>query len=164
MSLQAIIRAQIEAVYKGTNALGTPQFPVNPAQPITLKSGTGDLAADLLWAQERNLAGSANDALDLTALTDAFGNAINLAHVKAIYIKAADANVGNLEVGNAASNGWIGFAKGATDTVEIAPGGVLLWSAPHAGVATGSTNKILKVLNTNGAAAVYDIVVIGTSA
>lgn len=166
MSLKATIYAGIDALYAGSNAIGAQQFTLAAKPPIQIKSGTGNGNADLLYAAQRQLAPATSETLDLAGvLSDAFGATLIIAKVKAIYIRGADANSGNIEVGGAAANAFIGPLKDVTDIAVVQPGGVWLNVAPNAGwTVTPATGDLLKVNNPGAAAGTYDIIVVGASA
>lgn len=129
--------------------------------------GTTDGKADKIWSDQRTLSASASDSLDLAGgLTDAAGATVTIVKVKAIVIKAASGNGADIVVGGAASNTFTGPFGGATHTVAVKPGGMLVLCAPNTGwTVTAGTGDILKVLNGSGSvSATYDITILGTSA
>lgn len=166
MSLTTIIRAAISGVLKGTADFGTPNYPLPFHSEIILKNGTGSNQADLLFSDQRSLNASANEEHNLTGgLTDPLGQTLTFVKVKAILIRAAIGNGGNIVVGGATANAFLGPFADATDKINIPAGGVLQLAAPAAGWAvTGGTGDLLRIENSDGgAAATYDIVLVGTS-
>jgi hypothetical protein len=141
----------------------------NKQYPFT--QGTGANQADIVWHDERTLAGTTSENLDFTALTDAFGGSINLTKVKGIVIVAGSGNNGDLEVGGGHPNGFVAFAGVSSDytpgTFEIPyaivkPGGMMVFVAPDSnGYTVDSTHKILKVDNAGSGSGTYDIIVVG---
>lgn len=167
MSLTTTIRAAISAAYKGSADFAEPKFDLPFHADIVLKSGTAANKADLMFSDQRSISASSNEELDLAGgLTDPLGNALTFAKIKAILIRAASGNGGNIVVGGAAANGFTGPFADATDKLNIPAGGAVLLAAPSAGWSvTGGTGDLLKIANDDGAAAgTYDIIVIGTSA
>lgn len=140
---------------------GTKKFSKNYLQSYS--NGTGNDQVNSEWDDERTLALSTSESLDLSgSLLDQFGNKIAFSKIKEILIFAADANPGNLEVGGAASNGFLLF-KDATDIAVIEPGGLFYQRWPNGGrTVTAATGDLLKINNTSSAgSASYDIIVVG---
>lgn len=167
MSVSADISALIAALLTGQNDLGVVSFKTSDQQLIRLQPGTGSYQADKLFSDQRTLAASATENIDLAgALTDPFGAALTFAKVKAIYIRAAAGNTNDVVVGGVGSNAFIGPFGANTHTVAVKPGGVLLMVAPDSGwTVTAATGDLLKILNGGGSTSVtYDIIIIGTSA
>ena len=137
----------------------------NPNYVFT--DGTGANQAKIAFADERTLAASANETLDLAGgLTDAFGNAITFTKIKAIMVQASAANTNDVLIGGAAATGFSSWVGDATDVVKVKPGGLFLIVAPDTngyGVTAG-TADLLKIANSAGSTGVtYKIVVIGTA-
>jgi hypothetical protein len=145
--------------------------PVQYSKTFTLPNGSGTGQADVVWDDERTLAASASETLDLTALTDAFGGAIDLTKVKALLVFADPSNTNDVQVGGGSSNAFEACFGDETDYTPgtydspfaiVKPGGMFLVVAPAAGYTVDSTHKLLKVKNSAGTTSVkYDIVVIG---
>lgn len=134
---------------------------------IELTSGTGSNQADLIFHDQRTLAASGTEDLDLAgSLTDAYGTTLTFARIKAIMVTAASGNTNNVQVTRPASNG-VPLFLAAGDGIPVLPGGVFLWVAPNAaGVAvTAGTGDLLTFTNSAGTTSVtYDVVIIGASA
>lgn len=80
--------------------------------------------------------------LDLTDLTDDFGNALAFTAVKSLFIENLDDAI-SLVYGNAA-NQWLGFLGAATHTITVLKKGALFLCAPKTGGAvTGGTGDIM---------------------
>jgi hypothetical protein len=166
MSLTTNILVGIAATLQGSNDLGTPVFPLSKKDETALANGTGSSQADLLFADQRTIAASDNEDLDLAgSLTDPLGSTLTFAAVKAIYIKAAAGNTNDVQVSPASSNGFLGPFADASDQIDLPPGGALLLTAPADGwTVTGGTGDLLNVANSGaGTSVTYDIVVVGTS-
>lgn len=130
-------------------------------------SGTAEDQADLLWHDQRTLAASASETLDLAGgLTNAFGATLTFARVKLMVVAAADGNTNAVQVGGAASNAFVNWVANSSDVVNVMPDGQLWLIAPKAGYAvTAGTGDQLKIGNSAGGTPVtYDIVIIGASA
>jgi hypothetical protein len=165
--VQADVTAGVAGSYAGVNDLGSVSFAFSPSTLIQFSPGTTTGKADKLFSDQRTLAASATENLDLAAvLVDPLGGTLTFGHVKAIYIHAAAANTNDVCVGGAGTNTFVGPFADATDVVCVKPGGVLLL-AVGLGVGwtvTPATGDILKVANSAGTTGVtYDVVIVGTS-
>lgn len=172
MALTAKIKASLEAVQTGTNDYGSPRFTPLVAETIELLSGTSAGQADLVFVDERTVSSASNDDIDLAGvLTSALGGTITFVEIVAILVinkpKSGVANTTNLTIG-IGSNPFLGFLGGTTPTLgPIRPGGVVLLACPAdvgIGTVTAGTGDILRVANSSGAAATYQIAILGRSA
>jgi hypothetical protein len=168
----ATIVAQIRATQTGSNDFGGPAFTPTIEKITALTAGTGANQADILWMDERTVATAANDDLDLNGvLADAFGATVNMVEIVAVFVinepRSGVANTTNLTVG-AATNPVTGFLGGTTPTFgPIRPGNFLLFGGGNiggAGVVTPSTGDILRIANSSGASATYQIAILARSA
>lgn len=141
--------------------------PLDYVKSMVLGSGTGANQADQIWHDQRTLAASASENIDLAgALTDSFGTLITFARIKLLLIAAAAGNTNNVNISRDLTNGVPLFAS-AGDGLSVLPGGYFLWAAPGATgvVVTPSTGDLLVAANSGaGTSVTYDIVVIGASA
>ena len=130
-----------------------------------LLHGTAIDQADLLWHDRRTLAATSEN-LDLAGgLTDAFGQTLTFAKIKALLIKNRETIAGRtLKVGGHATAAFLLFDN-ATDIYTIGPDGILLvWDPALAGkVVTATTGDLLKI-DAGANTVAYDILLIGTSA
>ena len=172
MPLTAKIKASIEAVQTGTNDFGTPLFTPQLSALLELVSGTIANAADLGFVDERTVASATNDDLDLAGvLSNALGGTLTFVEIVAILIvnksAAGVANTTNLTIG-LGSNPFLGFLGGTLPTIgPIRPGGLILLASPAdvgIGTVAAGTGDILRVANSSGASATYQIAIIGRSA
>lgn len=171
MSLVGSIRAAINLTQTPVSEIGSATASVLNATnqfnwPVT--DGVAINKADLVYTKQRTLGIGASEELDLYGvLTDTFGVVLNFAKIKMIYVKAKLDNGALIKVGNAAANQWVGPFGGGTETQELEGGAMYMAATPSlAGwaVTNGSADK-LGIENSDGAAvAVYDIVLVGTSA
>lgn len=168
----ALVNTTLRVVAAATQTnpldLVTGRAPLDLDISIPLGSGTGANQADMIWSDQRTLAASATEDLDLAGvLVGAFGNVLTFARVKAIIVRAAATNANAVVVGGAASNGLVGWVADATDKLNIRPGGMFELVAPDATaypVAAG-TGDLLRIGNGGaGTSVTYDIVIIGASA
>lgn len=172
MPLTTKIKASIEATQTGSNDYGSPRFTPQLSALIDLASGTIADSADLIFVDERTVASATNDDIDLAGvLSNALGGTLTFVEIVAILIinksKAGVANTTNLTIG-AGANPFVGFLGGTTPTIgPIRPGGVLLLAAPAdvgIGAVTAGTGDILRIANSSGAPATYQIAIVGRSA
>lgn len=174
MALTSDLTVRFLANYTTTKDLGNiPASNLDFQQKIQLASGTGAGQADKLWYDERTLAASATEDLDLSGgQTDDFGVSFTIARIKAIAIKAAPvsgtANTNNVVVGAASATQWAALL-GTTGTITLRPGSLFVAMAGAADAtgyvcAAGATD-LLKIANSAGGTSVaYQIVVIACSA
>jgi hypothetical protein len=165
-TLTGQLHTEIIVSYTGSNDLGSPRFTLSQGNqaPIALANGTGSGQANLLFADQRTIAASSSENLDLAGvLTDPFGNTLTFAAIKVIRICASSANTNNVLVGGAASNTFLGMFDDATDIIRVKPGGCFLWIAPQTGATvTASTGDILKIANSSsGTGVTYDVTILG---
>ena len=165
MALTTQIAASIIATLTGIADHGTPRATVELVKKIDLATGTAAGQADKVFSDQRTLAASATEDLDLAGvLADLLGSTITMAKVKAIFIFAAAGNTNDVVVGNGTNPFLAGFG-GATHTKAIPPGGFEMWYNPTGWTVTAATADILKIANSAGGTPVtYDIIIIGTSA
>lgn len=166
MNTNIKITCAIEGVVSTSGDFGNPQQQLTARAVLDLVTGTSAGQADLVFSDQRTLAASANESLDLNgSLVDVFGAAANFIKIVAIYFKAAAGNANNVVVGGAASNGFFPMFGASTDTIKLPGGaGVLLFN--DAGwTVTAATADLLKVANGgSGTAVTYDVVLVGRSA
>lgn len=172
MTLKAELRVRLEATQTGDSDFGSVSFTPLMQLAQVLANGTGANQADVLWMDEREVGDGASDDLDLAGdLTDVFGNAVEIAEVVAIIVinapRGGAANTTNLTIGGA-TNAFDGFLGGTSPTVgPIRPGGFFAIGAGDAagiGSVTGGSEDELRIANSSGAAATYQIAIIGRSA
>lgn len=132
---------------------------------LQLLDGAGAGQANKAWHDQRTLALSSNEDLDLAgSLQDAFGNTITFTKIKAIIVAAAEGNGDDITVGGASSNAMVNFVGDATDKIKVRPGGLFVIACGDAAAyaVTAGTGDLLNIANEDGAAsATYDIFVIG---
>lgn len=170
MALETVFSLAVLAALTKTSDLGSvPKAQLDFQRRVQLRTGTAAGQADKLWFDERTLAASATEDLDLAGvLVDEFGATVTLARIKGLVVAAAAGNTNNVVVGAAAANPWAALL-GATGTVTVRPGACVA-ACVSEGDATGyavtaGTGDLLKVANSAGGTSVtYQIIVIGASA
>lgn len=172
MALSTNILARLKATQTGANDFGNDKFTPTMEAVLQTTDGTTANKADILFIDERSVATGANDDIDLAgALSDAFGATITAAEVVAIFVinKAKDgtANTTDLTIGNAAAP-FVGFLGGTTPTIgPIKPGGFVMLGAGDAaglGTVTATTADELRIANSAGATATYQIAIVARTA
>jgi len=154
--------AQLTQTAQGAQDLGPSTAPVNYINNWDIVSGVAANQADLSYSAQRTIPGGGNEDLDLAAGTlTTLGATITFAKIKAIIIEALASNSGNVTIGGAPSNAFVGPFGAATHTVVLPAGGVFTARAPSGGwaVAAGTAD----LLRIAGANQVYKIVLVGTS-
>lgn len=155
------VKTTVACTSEKTVDLATTKDVLSQAYTTTYTNGTGSGNVNKAWHDTRTLVASGNETIDLSDLTDVFGEAISFTTIKDIFIK----NEGTTEllVGGAASNAVVACFNDATDKVVIPAGGRFHWNGGAAGVAL-STSINLKIENSDTAtAAEYDIILLGVS-
>ncbi len=171
MTVTATLRGSIDFTQKGTND-NTDRLKDVISKTLNLTDGTTASKADLIFVDQRSVAASSNDDLDLAGvLSDVNGTVITFAELVAVLVINApitgSANTTDLTIG-VGSNPFLGFLGGTTPTIgPIKPGGVfMLFAGDAAGIGTvgAGTADILRIANSSGATATYQICLIGRSA
>ena len=143
--------------------LTTVSVPFDQDYTQLFSSGTGANQADALWQDDRTLAASATEDLDLNAsLTDVFGQSVTCTELKALIVKAATGNTNDVDVGG--GNTTITGLFGATnDVISVRPGGVLILTAPAAAgipLTAGSADVLTVTNSSSGTSVDYNIIVL----
>lgn len=172
MAVTSSFSIKIEAKQSIANEFGSSADERLMRVSQALADGTTGAKADLMYIAERTVADGANDDIDLAgALVDTFGTTITMAEVVAVCVinqqQDGTANTTDLTIGGA-TNAFVGFLGGTTPTIgPIKPGGVFFIAAGDAagiGAVTGGSTDELRVANSAGAAATYQIGILARSA
>lgn len=149
----ASMQLSVQDSYQNANALTTPADTANLIAKQSYTNGTGSGKGTIRYIVQLALA-AAVQTIDLTALTDVFGNALTFATngVKAIaVINLSTTTAFVLKVSPGASNPWIGTAapnagpfNGATDVQIIGAGGKWCQEAPIDSFGVSATSKTIK--------------------
>jgi hypothetical protein len=168
MPVEATVSVSVVGKQSKVGDLGTAKFPFGLSVEQAFADGTGSGQADRVFTDQRTLAGSATEDLDLAAvLADIYGATITAAKIKAIAIRASvNNNVANsVNVTRPASNG-VPLFMAAGDGISLAPGEVFVWFAPTGSgkAVTAGTGDLITITNGAGTNSVtYDVVILGTS-
>lgn len=170
MAVTANLSASVAGTQTSALDLGTITFPFTATASTAFStSGTGAGQVDMVFTDTRTLTASATEDLDLAgSLTGALGTTLTFARIKAVFVKAADANTNNVQVTRPASNG-VPWLMAAGDGIALRPGAFNLWgsgSADATGVAvTAGTGDLITFTNSAGTTPVtYTVVILGCSA
>jgi len=165
-TLKTTVTARIEGTFKNLLDLSAPVDNFVIAAAIQLASGTGSAQADLLFHDQRTLAASGTEDLDLAGvLASPFGATLTFVELRGIVIKASATNTNNVNFTRPAANG-VPLFLAASDGIPIPPGGVFLWSCPADGKVpvTAATGDLITLTNAAaGTSVTYDVVIVGTS-
>ncbi len=163
MSLNLSVALKIDGLYDRAAGLEAPasKLAINLARAFADGAGLGQ--ASVLYTASRTLAGGANESLDLNgmALLDSFGSVLALTKIKGLIIQARDANTTVLTIANVTNS--VATILGATYSLTLQPGELLAKVSNSAAgyVVTAATGDLINIANAAGAAATYDIVIIG---
>lgn len=166
MSLSANISLAIAAKETKNGDIQSGSSSVNYSKVLQLLNGTGAGQANKMFSDQRTLAASASETLDLDgSLLDAFGVAIAFSSIKAVVFVASESNLDNIAIGGGA-NPFLSFVGDASDELILPPGGLIVLAAPGDGFSvTASTADGLDVTNLDAVnAATYDVILIGVAA
>ena len=174
MDLVTTIKIIINSVASKTVGLVAGSGPLNNTFKVTMADGSTTGLADLIYTVSTTIASGANTTIDLLgALETIFGDELNFAKIKAIFIRNNTAVTGAvLIVGGAASNAFDGPWADSTDKSNVSPTGAAtdaIWGFVQVNPGTGwtvdATHQNLKLEHdaSDSNDISYDIVVIGTS-
>jgi hypothetical protein len=166
-TLAATLKVNVSGLFADAIDLGLVSLSLNYTADSRLSNGSGANQAQSFFGDQRTLAASASENLDLSGgLTDVFGAAIAFTKIKAILVKASADNVNDVVVGGHGAAAAASFFGDATDKVKVKPGGTMLLIAPDANgyAVTAATGDLLTVANSGaGTGVTYDILIIGTT-
>lgn len=170
MTLTAKLSLDFTATHTGANDFGGPDFEPRFRHIANIANGTGDDQADILWMDERTIAASGSEDLDLAgALTDAFGSTITAVEIVGIIIDAAAGNTNDVVVGNGSQPVINGpFGGDGTQVINVKPGGLFVWFAPDDGdgipVTATSADDLGVANSSSGTGVTYRIAILARSA
>lgn len=159
----ASINLSISAKQTGSADLGTPQMLASISKAMEFTPGTAAVGqANVLFSDERTLAASANEDLDLAGvLSDALNATIAAAEVVAVYIEADAGNTNNVQITRPASNG-VPLFLAAGDGFALGPGDFALITRKTGVGVTAGTGDLINIANSGaGTGVTYKIAIIG---
>lgn len=164
-SFSGNIKFALTGIFAGTNDLSTVQQAINYNKSYNITNGTGASQANMIWMDQRTIAASGTDDLDLAGgLTNSFGTTINFTVLKGIIVYASSANTNNVVIGGDATAPMINWVGAGNDTVVVKPGGLFALIDPGATgyEITATTADILQIANSSsGTSVTYDIILLG---
>ena len=173
MPLTTSFLLSLRGVLTGTTDFGAPTSAPDMTVNYTTADGTAAGQADIIWMDERTVTTGANDDIDLAPIVNAIGGSQTPVEIVGIIVinapKSGAANTTNLTIGVGTAPVTPAFLGGTTPTVgPIRPGGVFaIWNSENAagfGVVTATSADILRIANSAGASATYQIAFVGRSA
>lgn len=166
MSLSSRIQLKAVARLASSVGLASVEAAIDEMFETELADGVEIDEADKLYSlSSQSIADGGTLSIDLKgSLTDPAGAAFTPAKLKALIIRADPTNTTNLTVGGDANH--VPVLSAGTTTFVLKPGGMFVFVDPSlAGVAvTAGTGDLVKIVNGAGAAALVDVIIIGTSA
>lgn len=165
MALSADVVFGLTASLTKSIDLSSASTPLDYRKKIAFTDGAGLNQALYLFSDQRTLAASTGEDLDLAgSLVDIYGATLTFASIKlmAFYVPAT-AGAG-ISVTAKATNGFATWVGAAGDAIKVLPGGLAVFAAPGATgyVVTGATGDLLTVTNLDGSAGVtYDVILMG---
>ena len=139
-SLSATGRASIDSPYSGN---GVAEF----SYSAEWTSGTGDNQADTVAKVVQTVGATANEDLDLRAMTDANGDPANGAEIAALIVEVPVTASGTVTVKKSNSNG-APILSGATDGIPLNAGGRMILVYPEdGGPALSASAKSINIAN-----------------
>lgn len=171
MTTTANINFKLTANESGTSDFSGPNWGGAISYLKNLTNGTTADKIDLVFFDQRTVASATNDDIDLTgSLSTGIGTAFNAAEIVGFVVINAPisgaANTTDLTIGNG-TNAWEGFISSGGTIGPISPGGIAFIINPDAdglGSVTAGTGDILRVANSSGASATYQIGILARSA
>ena len=167
MAIKGTLEIRNKLIHTESLDLSNPkEWFANTVYQIT--DGTDADQMDLIWHDQRTLAASTPEDLDLSgSLVDAFGTTMAFADVRFMMIKASASNTNDVWVGGTGTNAFFSFLGANTDYVIVKPGGTLFLYSPSdpSYAVTAATADLLKIENSSsGTSVTYDIYIGGASA
>lgn len=134
-----------------------------------LTNGVGAGEADIKYSEQLTIAESGNTTLNLSSLTDSFGNSISFTRIKELYIENSSlGSASSIKVGGAVSNAFNAMwqAPGTANNDAFIP--IRNGACLHLGVAQDATAYVvgsavnILITNLDGAnAATVNVVIVG---
>lgn len=169
MPLNSQLAVTVSSLLTATQDLGTSQNSASRNYAVTTADGAGAGQANRIFHDQRTLAASATEDLDLAGvLIDPLGTTLTFARIKAIIVAAAAGNSNDVLVGGAAATQFLSWVGAATHQVRVRPGGVFALLAGQADavgfVTAAGVSDLLRIGNSGaGTSVTYDIILIGAA-
>ena len=117
-------------------------------------TGTTNGQWDLHCGVTYTISASSTENVDLTSLADPFGGAVAFAEIDAIAIVHMESSASSsVDLSPNASNGWTSIFQDASDLTRLLAGQAAIYAdfAAGGGFAVGASNKVLDIVNNDGA-------------
>lgn len=163
VQLEANLLVKLVATLSDPLDLSTPKDEVWKSISLLFTNGIGDDQGNEMFHDERTLAASATEDLDLsgTALQNVFGDNIALTEMKVLIVEALSTNTNNVEVSRPASNG-VPFLAAAGDKVSLGPGDFFVFVRRAGVTVTAGTGDLITFTNSAGSTEVkYRVIILG---
>jgi hypothetical protein len=171
-TLAVDVKASLHWLFQESLDLSTVADAARLVFAASLADGVAADQADKLWHDQRTLAPSGSEILDLTSLTNTmFGSAVAASFAKVrilLIINTATASGDDLHVGGAGAgaNAWTApFAGNADAKITVPADSVLLVVNKKSGwTVTNGSSDALRIANNGSGSVTYKIAIVGTSA
>lgn len=155
------ITVKVAGSESGSNDYVAPSWAASISETLSLSG------ADLVFFDQRTVASATNDDIDLVgSLSTALGTTFSAATIMGVAVfnkpKTGTANTTNLTIGNA-TNAFEGFLSSAGTVGPIPPGGMFLIAASDLGGPSGGSTDELRIANSSGASATYQIAIFAST-
>lgn len=151
--------------YRNTNDFGTDASRFLHSWVLNHTNGTGSGNTNFAWSDQLTITASNSSTIDLSSLTDRFGNAIAPSKIKVLAIRLTSSSdtAATISIGGAASNAWTSLLENSSDLLKIRyQGSFMAMCTDSTGYAISGTNKNLKILNNSATqSVVVDVLVVG---
>lgn len=150
------------ALTKTLNVLGATTVQLSDAYELAIPDGTDAGEADQIVPLEYTITASGSQNIDVTALTDIFGDAVAMAEVVAVLIYHDGASAAS---GVTLSGDLLDTWLGSTASIALGAGDHLSVSKAAAGITVSGTADVITVTNNDGSnAAKVKAIIFGRSA
>lgn len=155
------ITLSLAGAESGSNDYAAPQWAASLSETLNLSG------ADLVFFDQRTVASASSDTIDVVgSLSTALGTSFAAATFMGIAVinkpKTGAANTTNLTIGNA-TNAFEGFLSSAGTIGPIPPGGMVLVAGSDLGTPSAGSTDEIKITNSSGASAIYQIALFAAS-
>jgi hypothetical protein len=164
MTLRARILTDFDILVTSALDLGAVSVPMQQQFRQAFDTGGGQDQAQIAFGDQRPLTASQTDTLDLAGgLTGGLGGALTFTALKELFLWADPTNTGDLRVGKALANCFVGPFGASAIGILLPPGGIIHLRNPTAAgwAVTAGTGDLMTVENLVAAAANYTAILIG---
>jgi len=161
MNIALQMLAQVRGILSANGDGGVATLNLNESLSKSIANGTGLNQANALYIDDFSIAASGSLSIDLTSLTDRFGEALTFSKVKEILLIADATNTNDVVYGNG-TNPFVGPLSAGTATITVKPGNVFHVSNYSASgwTVTDTTADTIKLANSGSGSAVTGTIVI----